>query len=279
MIKKQFLIKYVIVIAVLSAVLVSVLALHDGYKTVKIQKNVYEDRTYFEGIYFMNEIVLKTQTVENKKLKVENGDVVKKGKVIYEDIISPIQGKVLLYVDGNENKFKIENIKAIKKEDISNLKNIKVTEGIKVVDNSTWNLCIVANKDELKTLKKGGEIFVEVNSKQYACTIKDYFIKDENIFIVLTTKYDIPEFNLQRYFNGYIIKVRYYGFILPRDSVVDYEGKRGVFVKRGEYVYFTPININHMDYKICVTTDEILKDNDEVIINPKGLRDKQKIKR
>ncbi|WDC84073.1 HlyD family efflux transporter periplasmic adaptor subunit [Caloramator sp. mosi_1] len=119
-------------------------------------------------------------------------------------------------------------------------------------------------------------MILEVNSEQYNCTIKDYFVKNENIFIVLSTKYDLSVFNLQRYIEGYIIKSRYYGYILPRESVVEYNGKKGVFVKKGDYAYFKPIQINHMDYKVCITSDPILKDNDEVVTNPKNLKDKQK---
>lgn len=61
--------------------------------------------------------------------------------------------------------------------------------------------------------------------------------------------------------------------------MVELNGTKGVFVKIGEYVYFKPIKFSHIDYNIVVTQDEVLKNNDEVIINPKGLKDKQRIKR
>ncbi|MBZ4664055.1 MAG: hypothetical protein JG776_1770 [Caloramator sp.] len=279
MVKKQFLIKYTTIISIILAIVLCIVALNTEYKTIKIQQEWYEDKSYFEGIYVMNEVVLKNGELNNKDLKIQNGDVVKKDKVLYENIRSPIQGRVFLYIDGAENKYTLNNIKNITKEDILSLKDSKKNEGIKIVDNTLWYMCIVANKDELKTLKKNKEMILEVNGEQYSCIIKDYFIKNENIFIVLSTQFDLVEFNLQRYFDGYIIKSRYYGYILPRESVVEYNGEKGVFIKKGEYVYFKPIKISHMDYKVCVTSDSTLKDNDEVVVNPKNLKDKQRIKR
>ncbi|WDC84074.1 HlyD family efflux transporter periplasmic adaptor subunit [Caloramator sp. mosi_1] len=102
----------------------------------------------------MNEEVLKIGELKNSALKVQNGEVVKKDKILYENIKSPIQGRVFLYIDGAENKYTINNIKNITKDDILAFKNSKQTEGIKVVDNTLWYICIVANKDELKTLKR-----------------------------------------------------------------------------------------------------------------------------
>lgn len=276
---KKVVIKYSVVIAIVIAIILSCVSLSKSYKTISIEKKLYEDKVSFKGIYLINENVIYEGELINSDIKIKDGEVIQSGKVVYKDIKSNVQGKAVLYIDGYENKFTIQNIKNIQYAEFDKIKNMPKRKGIKVLDNSLWTLCIVANKDSLKTIKKGEYVNLEVNGNYYESYIKDIFIKNENVFVVLNTKYDLPEFNRQRYFEGFIINAKYYGYILPRDCVVEYNGKQGVFIKKGEYAYFKPIKINHMDYKICVTNDEVLKERDEIIINPKGLKDKQRVKR
>lgn len=207
---------YVTIIGILTAIIISIVVLNTPYKTQKIQKTIYQEKVDFEGIYFVNEKVLHKGNFENKLLNVKNGEIVPKGKVIYKDYTSDIQGKVLLYIDGYENKF-WKSIKNVEKSDLEKIKNTDLVKGIKIVDNSIWNLLIVVNKDRLKSIKKGSQLEIEVNQKIYIAEVKDFVIKGENIFIILVTKYDFPEFDLQRYFKGYIINSKYEGFILPRN--------------------------------------------------------------
>lgn len=276
---KELLIKYSVVIAILVAIVLTSISLTTSYKTITIEKSYYEDKVAFKGFYFINENIIYQGDLNTSNIKVKEGEVVQSGKVVYGDNKSNMQGKVVFYLDGLENKFTLNNIKNVQYSDFDKIKSQENIKGIKILDNSVWKICIAANKDSLKTIKKGKEVNIEVNNNRYEATVKDVFIKNENIFLVLTTKYDLPEFNRQRYFEGFIINAKYYGYILPRDAVVEYNGKQGVFIKKGEYAYFKPIKINHIDYKICVTEDQILKERDEIIINPKGLKDKQRVKR
>jgi len=276
---KKVVIKYSVVIAIVVAIVLSSISLSKSYKTITIEKNFYEDKVAFKGFYFINENIIYEGDLSSTEIKVKDGEIVQSGKLVYGDKKSSMQGKVVFYVDGYENKFTLNNIKNIHQADFDKIKSKENRKGIKILDNSLWTLCIVANKDSLKTIKKGKEVIIEVNNNRYEANVRDVFTKNENIFLVLTTKYDLPEFNRQRYFEGFIMNAKYYGYILPRDSVVEYNGKQGVFVKKGEYAYFKPIKISHMDYKICVTEDERLKERDEIIINPKGLKDKQRVKR
>lgn len=276
---KEIVIKYSVVIAIVIAIILSSISLTKSNKTITLEKSYYEDKVSFKGFYFINENIIYEGDLSSKEVKVKEGEVVQSGKVVYGNNKSTMQGKVVFYIDGYENKFTRDNIKNIQFSDFDKIKNQENRKGIKILDNSLWTLCIVANKDSLKTIKKGKEVIIEINNNRYEANVKDVFIKNENIFLVLTTKYDLPEFNRQRFFEGFIINAKYYGYILPRDSVVEYNGKQGVFIKKGDYAYFRPIKISHMDYKICVTEDEILKERDEIIINPKGLKDKQRVKR
>lgn len=260
------------------------LIINNSGKTVKLAYNKYEDKIDFNGFYFVEEHVIYSKDIHGIGLKYKTGDLVSKGTKISDNIISDVAGMVITHVDGYENKYNKENIKNITAKEINNIVlNTQKHSGIKIVNNSEWYVCALLDKDDNKYFKKGMAKDVNINNSYYTADVIDVLRKNDSVILVLRFKNDLDVKNISRVINGYIVRSRYNGFIIPEKSIIDYNGSKGVFINLNGYAEFRKIKIlaTMEDIAIVIPDTEsrpALMEYDEVICNPKGLKSDKKIK-
>ena len=121
----------------------------------KIKTDTYEDKYKFSGIYIMQEFPAYHGSVNKSDMKAKPGERTSKGSTIMNGVVSPEAGIVVLNFDGWENKYTTANIKSITNKDINSiLKNPVKEQGIKIINNSEWFICVPVMINWQMNLKK-----------------------------------------------------------------------------------------------------------------------------
>jgi hypothetical protein len=273
--------RLIVIIAVLCAlILLSFIKM--PVKTKLIEYETYEEKIEFKGIYFTQEQVLYTGNVKHLKIKYRDGERVAKGAQIAENIYSKEAGVIVKRLDGYENKIDLNNVKNISISEINKqFNNNHKTTGIKVINNSEWFIYGYVGQDEY--FKKGMVREINIGNDYYSAEIIDTIKKKDGNYLLMRLKSDLNIINLHRTLSGYIIKSRYNGLIVPSNSIVEYSGAEGVFIKYNDYAEFRKVDVLYKNDEIAVvvpkpTAKRKLQQYDYVIIKPKGIVEGAKIK-
>lgn len=155
----------------------------------------------------------------------------------------------------------------------------------KIVDNFKWYLAVEVPVAESELIKKGDEVkirFPEYDSSSVVGTIVS-ISAEENGKVIVTVKsnkyidsvYKISKADVQ------LIKNTYKGIKIPQEALRIVDGKKGVYVRRGNMVKFFPIEIKYTDSEWVITPEkdegEGLKLYDEVVVKGRGLYDNKVI--
>ncbi len=155
----------------------------------------------------------------------------------------------------------------------------------KIVDNFKWYLVVEVPVAESELIKKGDEVkirFPEYDSSSVVGTIVS-ISAEENGKVIVTVKsnkyidsvYKISKADVQ------LIKNTYKGIKIPQEALRIVDGKKGVYVRRGNMVKFFPIEIKYTDSEWVITPEkdegEGLKLYDEVVVKGRGLYDNKVI--
>ena len=103
-----------------------------------------------------------------ESLLKEKAEYEKKLGSAKEDLFSPASGIYSTQIDGYEQLLNYSAAESMSVDDFDTIKNMKVSaEDIKksgyqckIIDNFTWSVAFVANKDEISKLKKGSAVYV-----------------------------------------------------------------------------------------------------------------------
>lgn len=273
---------FIIVILVFCAFIFIII--NNKEKTVKVAYNEYEEKTGFDGFYFVEEHVLYSGDIENIGLQYKTGDLVSKDTRISNTIVADVAGMIITHIDGYENKYNRDNIKKITAKEIKNIiVNAKIRSGIKIVNNSQWYVCALLGEDDNEYFKKGMAKDVNINNKYYIADVIDVIRNNKSVILVLRFKNDLDVENISRTISGYIVKSKYDGIAIPEKSVIDYNGSKGVFINVNGYAEFRKVRIlSVINGNAIVVPDKdskpVLMEYDEVICNPDGLESGKKIR-
>jgi hypothetical protein len=263
-------------------VIIIILLIRFPVKTVQAVYSTYEDKINFKGFYFVNEYVVYSEDTKGIKLNYKDGDLVSKDTKISDNITAREAGMVINHIDGFENKYNRSNIKNIKIEDINNMLSSKRRPGVKILDNSVWYICGYIDPNMSKYISKGTARDISINNKYYAADIIDVFKNDSGTFVLMRLKNDLDAESLNRGIKGDIIRNRYNAIVIPENSIIEYNGDMGVFVKLNNYAEFKKIKIlTKGNGKAVVIPAEKSKpelmEYDDVICNPRGLKNGKKL--
>ncbi|GAA0707778.1 hypothetical protein GCM10008904_17260 [Paraclostridium ghonii] len=200
-------------------------------------------------------------------------------------------GVVSYKFDNNEKKLNVESIGDIKKSDIEDTKeeyiDIKKDKEVKkgepvarVVNNLKQYVAISCNEKEVKKLNVGQKIILSSDVEKINANVYDIY-KDKNDYIVILA---ISEQNVQIYDTRVkefdIIYKSIEGLQVPKDALVEVDGKKGVYVisETGEEkfvelkgTFYESEEYIVIDcYKNRVNGIKTINIYDEVILNPKG---------
>lgn len=244
---------------------------------------------------------LLEHSVSSFKKTFLNANDIQVGKKI--DLSSPEAGLVTFKTDGFEDTITLDNLYNIDYELLFTSKDNPGTWGqttvqagnpmVKIVDNSTWFLLCLIERDDMDAYEKNKEIGVEINDKIYAGKVTDVFENNKKGVLVLkmTDLYDA--FYQNRFLDVRVIRENYQGLKIQNNSTITYNGIQGVYVVGlDKKAVFRPIKIlgndeNHAIIKpgyITVIENGETKRiktvdvNSQVVIDPVGIRPGDAIK-
>ncbi|TDT61839.1 HlyD family efflux transporter periplasmic adaptor subunit [Fonticella tunisiensis] len=264
-------------------VLILIISINSGVKTVDAMYGTFEDKVEFKGMYFVQEYVLREGDTKGIKFKFKNGEKISKGVEIAEGIYSTEAGILTFKLDGFENKYDLKSIKNVDVRDIEKLiKEKPQISGIKIINNSEWYICAYISPENIDSFRKGMTKEILINNIYYTADIVDKFNNSSGDFLVMKIKNDLDVVNLHRGFSGYIIKSKNNGIIVPLSALSEYNGEKGVFIEVNGYAYFRPVKVLSTinDKAVVVSADSSkkeLKEYDKIITNPSRIRNGTKV--
>ncbi|RKD27855.1 putative membrane fusion protein [Caminicella sporogenes DSM 14501] len=214
--------------------------------------------------------------LENLKAQKEILESKIKGS-LYE--IKSIDSGIISYnIDGYEEILTPQNVGNIKYDffdslnvELNNLKLNKVIYGqpiFKIIDNISWNIAVFTDIKESKTFKKGQKVTIDFYGDKIDGRVKDIFIEKNKGLIVIETNQYAKNFNKERKLKLEIIKKHYKGLKIHRDSIVEKDGKLGVYVLDiNKKTKFVPIKLKgyNENFAIVYNTFYYNKEGDNYV--------------
>jgi hypothetical protein len=249
-------------------------------RTTEVVTSSYDDKVSFSGIYFTQEYVLFSGKLVMNDLMVKDGVKVPSGANIYQNVYASEAGVVSTHIDGYENKFDVDNISKVDGKVIDKISKEDNKPGIKIINNSTWY--IYAMIDKTINIKKRSGYILSIDNNEYPADVIKLDNKRDGNYVLFRVSYDLNILNLHRNINGYIIKAKYNGIVVPTKALYSNNGKLGVLIKTHGYAEFRGIEVlfENKDIAVILPSEKgkKLEEYDEIINNSMGLKDGTKIR-
>lgn len=200
-------------------------------------------------------------------LKIEQEQLVNQINSSITEIASPVSGIISYKIDGYENILNPKNMVTIELEKLKNMEkqatDLRATKVInhqplfKVVDNNVWYMIAWIEEDTLEDYKVGRTVTFNFPQGQIQGKIFQIVPDDQKSMVIFEIDEYIDGFETLRNVSLDVVVVDYEGIKIPRDSIVEKDGKKGVYVLDiNRYAIFKPIKIIGYD-----ETNAIIKSN------------------
>lgn len=244
-----------------------------------------------------NEITLKNLQTKKEQKKILSSQ---RNKSI-KNINSNISGILSYKFDGNEEKYNLESLDNITKEDIklasSNLQEAKgngekVKEGdvvARIVDNNNIYIAVYIDKNESKLFKINQYVTIRLKNEKMNAKVEKMYKDEENIVVI----FKISEQNVGIYDTRVeefdIIYKQIEGLKIPKESIKTVDDKQGVYVVNEqtqdiEFIELKGIEYENNDfifidyYKNDINNIKTVSLYDEIILKPNNINKNIKIK-
>lgn len=199
-------------------------------------------------------------------------------------IYSPEAGIVSYFFDDYEDALSINrlfnisynDINAVKKEPEKPNESVKHGEPIiKLINNYDWYILAVLDNGQSKKLKEGSSVKVDIDDNSqllYGNIIKIYSISNNSQLAVISMRDAYSDFSKKRKVGITLIINDYEGFIVPNSSIVNNNGKYGVYeLGDNDLPAFKEVSIKAQNNEnaIIESKDDSLKMYDQIIVNGK----------
>ncbi len=187
-----------------------------------------------------------------QSLKAEKNKLENKIKNSITEIKSPKSGIISYNIDGFEDILTPENISKIKYDYIESmeikLNNLKLDKVIydqplfKIIDNTYWYIVVITDLQD--SFKKGQKVFIDMYDTRISGVVQDVFNNGNKKMVIIKTNQYAKDFYKVRKGIFNIVKEHYTGLKIHRDSIVQKNGKIGVYILDvNNKAYFKPIKI------------------------------------
>lgn len=235
-----------------------------------------------------NEKKLVADQIDNALNK--KNDIIQKIKKARLVHYSQTAGIVSYNIDGLEeklsakkaDKYSVKDFKVLnqKKETKKQSEDVKIGQSIfKIIENQTWFIMVKTNDKSLKSFKEKEAISVKLKENILEGTIfKIDKTNKDTLVIIKLNEYLYNHLN-DRYLDVELITNTYNGLIIPKTSIVEKDGIKGVYVKSiSGVIEFRPIKILGQDDKNVIIEegeDGFIKmsDNDDELTKTVRLLD------
>lgn len=235
-------------------------------------------------------------------LKQEQQQLEKKINNSISWMLSPEPGIVSYQIDGYESILNSSNMATLEYEkirkiepQITDLRVQKVIRGqplFKIVDNNTWYMVTWLDKGLLDQYKVGRSVEFKFPQGQVKGQIFKIIENDSNVAILFKMDEYINDFQKLRSVDLEAIVVNYEGLKVPKDSILEKDGKKGVLVLDiNRYATFKPVKIKGYDETSAIVHSNVfyekegdqqkavdtIKLYDEIVKNPTRVKEGQMI--
>jgi putative membrane fusion protein len=135
----------------------------------------------------------------------------------------------------------------------------------KLVDNYSLHLLVQAPVDEVLRYGRGDKVWVTFENTTIVGWIKD-IIKRQNLFVIQLERFP-DEVADKRWVDLNVMANAFHGVIVPRKSIVEKDGKIGVYRMAESVIFFQPITIRGGTIEEVVVSG--IERGVEILINPK----------
>lgn len=206
------------------------------------------------------------ESLENLKNKVQ---------AVEYTVYAPISGVVNFNIDGVEELISFSNIQNITYNDIKNIYNktkdktnknslLSINSNmpvLKIIDNYSFYIAVPM---DIK-LKKGKSYDLLFDGRDEPVKGKlEHIIEDSRYIGVFRLNSDIKELLTARILEVKVLANRFYGKIVPKDSLIISEGKEGVYVIQRNKKIFKPVKVIARNDHYAVV--EGLKIGDKILL-------------
>ncbi|GAB6109309.1 HlyD family efflux transporter periplasmic adaptor subunit [Fusibacter bizertensis] len=182
-------------------------------------------------------------------------------------IYAPASGVLTYKMDGYEDFLTIDNLYNINYDEISSLElketslvhsTVKPKDKLfKIVDNANYFIAAVVPNDEIDTYKNVQSISAIIDGKTLEGEVYDVFTNNEKAVAVIQLREGFDGFFSRRLINCSIIRENYRGLKIFMDSIVNIDGKIGVYaVDKERKLVFTPVKILGYDTDYAIVYNE-----------------------
>lgn len=244
---------------------------------------------YFSG----DEGITKTQLLQQRAEILEKKNT--RNTTVYTSTIGIVSG----YIDGFEGVLNIPNMLNLS---VAQLKKIQNTDSIDysrqikkgdpvvaIVDNEKWYLVCEVTKEDIGHIASGKEITIVIEDISFSAVLEDFYKDKQGKFVgYFRVEDDTFQFYQKRSYPAQIIYKSSKGIAIPNSALIERDGVLGIFVvERTGVANFKPIiEIAAQDEKFTAIAYQGPKDQgadainiyDEVILNPKGIEEGDRIK-
>lgn len=252
--------------------------------------SINDEKQYF---FFNEQRLTKEELIAQKEKLISEKN--SKNMIIYASQV----GLISSYYDGLEEKFNIKNLKKLNVSDIKKVtegSNIDYSQEIKkgkpvvvISENFRWYLICEILPNDIENIVSEKPIFIEIEDKRFRAYLEDFHKGADGKFLgyfrVEDEKFSFYE---KRKVKAKIILQSSDGLAIPNSSIIEYEGKKGVFVvERTGVAHFREIknisavdeNFTGIEYSPSIEKNKNeVKLYDEVIINPNGIKEGQRVR-
>ncbi len=214
-------------------------------------------------------------------------------------VISDMNGLISSYYDGHEKELNILNIRNLTVSQLEQIKNVsgidystekKKGDPVAVIsENYRWYLACEVTEEDIDNIASERPIFIEIEDKRFRAYLEDFYKGTDGKFVgYFRVEDDKFNFFEKRKFTAKLIFQSSNGLVLPNSALTDIDGKSGVFVVDmtgiARFVEIKDI-VAEDDKNIGVEYDASVQNinqglrlYDEVIINPSGIVEGQRVR-
>lgn len=250
----------------------------------------------------------KSLIVGNNSLAGKNLDKLKSEKTQLEDIYSnnldavyaKTSGIVSYSLDGLEQSLNPINIDRISIEDVKQIifsnemeNKIEYQKGVKIIEDYTWHICCVFDKEQIKGLKEGIRISLLLkNGEKESISAKlksiSESINEEHLVVFEINEYADNYYNI-RIADMTVISCQHEGFLVSEKSIFENDKQKGIYIIKRGVIRFVPAEIIAIeDSKALIKNVEyedeanetvryVIKVYDEVVKSIKKVKVNQRI--
>ena len=230
--------------------------------TYSAQYGTLEDSFNAECVIVRDEKVYTAQTSGNVDRKAKGGDLIRAGKTVVtvggNSHKTEKKGIVSYNYDGYESQITYKSLGSLTEAFLTTYKEAggevksapkgsveSGTQVFKVIDNKRWYLVCWVNKEKAESIKAGYRLNVKLDEDTRIPMTVDSVKKQSSSYqIVFSCNRNYKDFDKHRIVECTIITSSNSGIILETGSIVEKDGKKGVYVmdKYGE-ANFVPVSI------------------------------------